>query len=93
MLSDFPQSVRSAAVGATARSSRGSVNVSLHVDVPEGRRRQFRAVLRLHTAADPALGIEAARLWSEPTEVARLLGPRAETETLRRATAPCAHPR
>ncbi|WP_238697976.1 DEAD/DEAH box helicase [Streptomyces sp. E5N91] len=58
------------------------VGVSLRVDVPEGRRRQFRAVLQLHTAADPALVIEAARLWSEPTEVERLLGPRAETETL-----------
>ncbi|MHB9860229.1 hypothetical protein [Streptomyces sp. YIM S03343] len=49
------------------------VSVSLRVDVPEGRRRQFRAVLQLHTAADPALVIEAARLWSEPTEVERLL--------------------
>ncbi|MGW1670955.1 SNF2-related protein [Streptomyces sp. NPDC002324] len=58
------------------------VSVSLRVDVPEGRRRQFRAVLQLHTAADPALVIEAARLWSEPAEVERLLGPRAETETL-----------
>ncbi|WP_262505944.1 DEAD/DEAH box helicase [Streptomyces sp. TRM68367] len=58
------------------------VSVSLRVDVPEGRRRQFRAVLQLHTAADPALVIEAARLWSEPTEVERLLGPRAATETL-----------
>ncbi|MGW4736413.1 SNF2-related protein [Streptomyces shenzhenensis] len=58
------------------------VSVSLRVDVPEGRRRQFRAVLQLHTAADPALVIEAARLWSEPIEVERLLGPRAETETL-----------
>ncbi|GAA2127768.1 hypothetical protein GCM10009802_34590 [Streptomyces synnematoformans] len=38
------------------------VSVSLRVDVPEGRRRQFRAVLQLHTAADPALVIEAARL-------------------------------
>ncbi|GCB47883.1 DEAD/DEAH box helicase [Streptomyces sp. NL15-2K] len=58
------------------------VSVSLRVDAPEGRRQQFRAVLQLHTAADPALVIEAARLWSEPTEVERLLGPRAETETL-----------
>ncbi len=58
------------------------VSVSLRVDVPEGRRRQFRAVLQLHTEADRALVIEAARLWSEPTEVERLLGPRAETETL-----------
>ncbi|WLW53855.1 DEAD/DEAH box helicase [Streptomyces sp. YU58] len=58
------------------------VSVSLRVDVPEGRRRQFRAVLQLHTAADPALVIEAARLWSEPAEVERVLGPRAETETL-----------
>ncbi|MEV0170249.1 DEAD/DEAH box helicase [Streptomyces sp. NPDC050803] len=58
------------------------VGVSLRVDVPEGHRRQFRAVLQLHTAADPALVVEAARLWSEPAEVERLLGPRAETETL-----------
>ncbi|MFE4968877.1 DEAD/DEAH box helicase [Streptomyces sp. NPDC056660] len=58
------------------------VGVSLRVDVPEGRRRQFRAVLQLRTAADPALVIEATRLWSEPAEVERLLGPRAETETL-----------
>ncbi|MFD8720324.1 DEAD/DEAH box helicase [Streptomyces sp. NPDC059629] len=58
------------------------VSVSLRVDVPGGRRRQFRAVLQLHTAADPALVIEAVRLWSEPAEVERLLGPRAETEAL-----------
>ncbi|WP_329464004.1 DEAD/DEAH box helicase [Streptomyces sp. NBC_01431] len=58
------------------------VSVSLRVDVPEGRRRQFRAVLQLHTAADPSLVVEAARLWSETAEVERLLGPRAETETL-----------
>ncbi|MFF9406195.1 SNF2-related protein [Streptomyces anandii] len=58
------------------------VSVSLRVDVPEGRRRRLRAVLQLHTAADPALVIEAARLWSEPAEVERVLGPRAEAETL-----------
>ncbi|WP_405762791.1 DEAD/DEAH box helicase [Streptomyces sp. NBC_00045] len=58
------------------------VRVSLRVDVPEGRRRHFRAVLQLHTAADPALVVEAAQLWSEPAETERLLGPRAETETL-----------
>ncbi|MEV8473792.1 DEAD/DEAH box helicase [Streptomyces sp. NPDC051173] len=58
------------------------VGVSLRIDLPEGRRRQFRAVLQLHTAADPALVVEAARLWSETAEVERLLGPRAETETL-----------
>ncbi|MET7686023.1 DEAD/DEAH box helicase [Streptomyces sp. NPDC005423] len=66
----------------TAAALTAEVGVSLRVDVPEGRRRQFRAVLQLHTAADPALVVEAARLWSEPGEVERLLGPRAETETL-----------
>lgn len=58
------------------------VTLSLRVDVPEGRRKQFRAVLQLHTAHDPSLVVEAARLWSEPREVERLLGPRAETGTL-----------
>ncbi|MFF8916807.1 DEAD/DEAH box helicase [Streptomyces sp. NPDC015032] len=58
------------------------VGVSLRVDPPEGRRRAFRAVPQLHTAADPGLVVETARLWSEPGEVERLLGPRAETETL-----------
>ncbi|MFD9420125.1 DEAD/DEAH box helicase [Streptomyces goshikiensis] len=66
----------------TAAAFTADVRVSLRVDVPEGRRRQFRAVLQLHTAADPALVVEAAQLWSEPTETERLLGPRAETETL-----------
>ncbi|WPW31942.1 DEAD/DEAH box helicase [Streptomyces atratus] len=66
----------------TTAAFTADVRVSLRVDVPEGRRRQFRAVLQLHTAADPALVVEAARLWSEPAEVERLLGPRAETETL-----------
>ncbi|WP_078869561.1 DEAD/DEAH box helicase [Streptomyces sp. NRRL B-1347] len=66
----------------TTATFTAEVNVSLRVDPPEGRRRQFRAVLQLHTAADPALVVEAARLWSETAEVERLLGPRAETETL-----------
>ncbi len=66
----------------TAAAFTADVRVSLRVDVPEGRRRRFQAVLQLHTAADPALVVEAARLWSEPAETERLLGPRAETETL-----------
>lgn len=66
----------------TAAAFTADVRVSLRVDVPEGRRGQFRAVLQLHTAADPAFVVEAARLWSEPAEAERLLGPRAETETL-----------
>ncbi|MFD9515339.1 DEAD/DEAH box helicase [Streptomyces mirabilis] len=66
----------------TTAALTAEVGVSLRVDLPEGRRRQFRAVLQLHTAADPALLVQAARLWSEPAEVERLLGPRAETETL-----------
>ncbi|MET8137003.1 DEAD/DEAH box helicase [Streptomyces sp. NPDC005251] len=66
----------------TAAAFTADVRVSLRVDVPEGRRRQFRAVLQLHTAADPALVVEAAQLWSEPAATERLLGPRAETETL-----------
>jgi superfamily II DNA or RNA helicase len=66
----------------TAAAFTAEVGVSLRVDVPEGRRRQFRAALQLHTAADPSLVVEAARLWSEPAEIERLLGPRAETGTL-----------
>ncbi|WP_406707991.1 DEAD/DEAH box helicase [Streptomyces halobius] len=66
----------------TTAAFTAEVGVSLRVDVPEGRRRQFRAALQLHTAADPSLVVEAARLWSEPAEIERLLGPRAETETL-----------
>ncbi|MGX1887413.1 SNF2-related protein [Streptomyces sp. NPDC055287] len=66
----------------TAAAFTAGIRVSLRVDVPEGRRRQFQAVLQLHTAADPALVVEAARLWNEPAETERLLGPRAETETL-----------
>ncbi|MFJ9755600.1 DEAD/DEAH box helicase [Streptomyces sp. NPDC101149] len=66
----------------TAAALTADVSISLRVEVPVGRRRQFRAVLQLHTAADPALVVEAARLWSETAEVERLLGPRAETETL-----------
>ncbi|MFE0727629.1 DEAD/DEAH box helicase [Streptomyces antibioticus] len=66
----------------TAAAFTADVGVSLRVDLPEGRRRQFRAVLQLHTAADPALVVDAARLWNEPSETERLLGPRAETETL-----------
>ncbi|MFB6873154.1 DEAD/DEAH box helicase [Streptomyces sp. NPDC056323] len=66
----------------TAAAFTADVGVSLRVDPPEGRRRVFRAVPQLHTAADPGLVVEAARLWSETDEVERLLGPRAETETL-----------
>ncbi|WP_424861534.1 DEAD/DEAH box helicase [Streptomyces sp. MMS24-I29] len=66
----------------TAATFTADVGVSLRVDPPEGRRRVFRAVPQLHTAADPGLVVEAARLWSETDEVERLLGPRAETETL-----------
>ncbi|MGK5448510.1 DEAD/DEAH box helicase [Streptomyces radiopugnans] len=66
----------------TAAAFTADVGVSLRVDVPEGRRRQFQAVLQLHTAADPSLVVEAVRLWSEPAGTERLLGPRAETETL-----------
>ncbi|MFD4758299.1 DEAD/DEAH box helicase [Streptomyces sp. NPDC058439] len=66
----------------TAAAFTADVGVSLRVDPPEGRRRVFRAVPQLHTAADPGLVVEAARLWREPDEVERLLGPRAETETL-----------
>ncbi|GAA5703676.1 RNA polymerase-associated protein RapA [Streptomyces avermitilis] len=66
----------------TAAAFTADVRVSLRVDVPEGRRRQFRAVLQLHTVADPALVVEAAQLWNEPAETEHLLGPRAEIETL-----------
>ncbi|MFF0001490.1 DEAD/DEAH box helicase [Streptomyces avermitilis] len=66
----------------TAAAFTADVRVSLRVDVPEGRRRQFRAVLQLHTAADPVLVVEAAQLWNEPAETEHLLGPRAEIETL-----------
>lgn len=66
----------------TAAAFTAEVRVSLRVDVPEGRRQQFRAVLQVHTAAEPALVVEAARLWNAPAETERLLGPRAETETL-----------
>ncbi|MFF0446059.1 DEAD/DEAH box helicase [Streptomyces sp. NPDC004609] len=66
----------------TTAAFTAEVGVSLRVDLPEGRRRQFRAVLQLRTEADPALVVDAARLWNEPAEVERLLGPRAETETL-----------
>ncbi|MBV9024072.1 MAG: ATP-dependent helicase [Streptomycetaceae bacterium] len=66
----------------TSAALAAGVTVSLRVDVPEGRRKQFRAVLQLHTAHDPALVVEAARLGSEPGEVERLLGPRAESEML-----------
>ncbi|MET9879824.1 DEAD/DEAH box helicase [Actinacidiphila glaucinigra] len=58
------------------------VTVSLRVDPPEGRRRQFRVVVQLHTAHDPALVVEAARVWSDPPGAERMLGPRAETEML-----------
>ncbi|WHM41530.1 DEAD/DEAH box helicase [Streptomyces sp. BPTC-684] len=66
----------------TSAAFTAEVGISLRVDVPQGRRRQFQAVLQLHTAADPALVVEAAQLWSAPAEVEQLLGPRAETETL-----------
>ncbi|MFE5586240.1 DEAD/DEAH box helicase [Kitasatospora sp. NPDC056531] len=58
------------------------VSVSLRVDPPESRRKQFRAVLQLHTAQDPALVLEAGQAWADPAAAQRLLGPRAETEML-----------
>ncbi|MFJ8009493.1 DEAD/DEAH box helicase [Streptomyces fagopyri] len=66
----------------TAAALTADVSISLRVEVPGERRGQFRAVLQLHTAADPALVVDAARVWSEAAEAERLLGPRAETETL-----------
>ncbi|MDF3291286.1 DEAD/DEAH box helicase [Streptomyces silvisoli] len=58
------------------------VAVSLRVEPPEGGRTQFRAVVQLHTADDPSLVVEAADLWADPESVQRLLGARAEAETL-----------
>ncbi|MFD1659625.1 SNF2-related protein [Streptomyces caeni] len=58
------------------------VNVSLRVEPPTGRQRTFHAALQLHSAADPSLVVDAAELWADPERTARLLGPRAEAETL-----------
>ncbi|MFP8883308.1 DEAD/DEAH box helicase [Streptomyces mangrovi] len=66
----------------TAGAFTAEVRVSLRVDLPGGRHRRFRAVPQLHTEADPSLVVEAARLWSDPAEAERLLGPRAETGML-----------
>lgn len=46
----------------TTAAFTADVRVSLRVDVPEGRRQRFRAVLQLHTAADPAL-VRRAKPW------------------------------
>ncbi|UXY32890.1 DEAD/DEAH box helicase [Streptomyces sp. HUAS TT20] len=58
------------------------VNVSLRVEPPTGRQRVFHTALQLHSAADPSLVVDAADLWAAPERTARLLGPRAEAETL-----------
>ncbi len=52
----------------TTTALTAEVGVSLRVDPPEGRHRQFRAVLQVHTAADPALVIDAIRLSRGATE-------------------------
>jgi SNF2 family DNA or RNA helicase len=56
--------------------------VELRVEPPAGRRRDFRAVLQLRTAADPSLVLDAAELWADPVRAQRLLGPHAEAEAL-----------
>ncbi|MFE9312560.1 DEAD/DEAH box helicase [Streptomyces sp. NPDC088353] len=58
------------------------VSVELRVEPPAGRRRAFRAVLQLRTAADPSLVLDAAELWADPHRAQRLLGPHAEAEAL-----------
>ncbi|WP_435211472.1 SNF2-related protein [Streptomyces sp. bgisy034] len=58
------------------------VSVELRVEPPAGRRRDFRAVLQLRTAADPSLVLDAAELWADPQRAQRLLGPHAEAESL-----------
>ncbi|MFD7714118.1 SNF2-related protein [Streptomyces sp. NPDC059786] len=65
---------------AAERAAR--VGVELRVEPPAGRRRVFRAVLQLRTAADPSLVLDAAELWAGPDRAQRLLGPHAEAETL-----------
>jgi len=51
---------------------------------------RFRAVLQLHSAADPSLVADAAEVWSGTSRAAAGFGPRARTDTLltlRRAAA------
>ncbi|MEU6010416.1 DEAD/DEAH box helicase [Streptomyces sp. NPDC047453] len=69
------------AVEAAAERA-AQVSVELRVEPPAGRRRAFRAVLQLRTAADPSLVLDAAELWADPHRAQRLLGPHAEAEAL-----------
>ncbi|WP_405879944.1 DEAD/DEAH box helicase [Streptomyces sp. NBC_01136] len=69
-----------AAEAAAERAAQ--VSVELRVEPPGGRRRAFRAVPQLRTAADPSLVLDAAELWADPVRAQRLLGPHAEAEAL-----------
>ncbi|WP_432043680.1 DEAD/DEAH box helicase [Streptomyces cadmiisoli] len=75
-----PQLAQWAAEAAAERAAQ--VSVELRVEPPDGRRRDFRAVLQLRTAADPSLVLDAAQLWADPQGALRLLGPHAEDEAL-----------
>nr|WP_253266488.1 DEAD/DEAH box helicase [Streptomyces sp. 6-11-2] len=69
------------AVEAAAERA-AQVSVELRVEPPAGRRRAYRAVPQLRTAADPSLVLDAAELWADPHRAQRLLGPHAEAEAL-----------
>ncbi|MFE9446402.1 DEAD/DEAH box helicase [Streptomyces sp. NPDC006602] len=75
-----PRLAEWAAEAAAERAAQ--VGVELRVEPPAGRRRDFRAVLQLRTAADPSLVLDAAELWADPHRAQRLLGPHAEAEAL-----------
>jgi superfamily II DNA or RNA helicase len=75
-----PKLAQWAAEAAAERAAQ--VSVELRVEPPAGRRRDFRAVLQLRTAADPSLVLDAAELWADPVRAQRLLGPHAEAEAL-----------
>ncbi|GGJ59090.1 DEAD/DEAH box helicase [Streptomyces brasiliensis] len=75
-----PRLAEWAAEAAAERAAQ--VSVELRVELPAGRRRTFRAVLQLRTAADPSLILDAAELWADPHRAQRLLGPHAEAEAL-----------
>ncbi|TDC13565.1 DEAD/DEAH box helicase [Streptomyces sp. 8K308] len=78
---------------AVAAGHDAGVRVSLRVEAmahARGSAPRFRAVVQLHSLADPTVVADAAALWSGATPATAAFGPRARTDallTLRRATA------
>ncbi len=71
--------------GWLAETDRGldaGAQVQLRIELPAKEEEPFAAVVRVRSAADPSLVVDAGELWSAPAAVLARLGERAETDLL-----------